>query len=370
MISNRTAYGLLPLLLLAACLPADANVPMQGDLVMGLDNSDGLRTLELVRGDVVPSGGAAVPDFWDTPWMASVAFDNYGGVQHNARGNLLGVDFGASGGTGSIYSFSTLDPTVSMGERIGDTIGLGGSNLTFTTRLTSLVVSPDNSKVAVQGYDAGTAIVYDYQAGNRRGGGASLSGARDTQPILVPTDTNGLAWLDNTTLAALGSDGTLWSIDSDTMTSQVETFIDVMPIGGDNTTLLYNPEISPMMFAGYSGFNGIAPESRLFVIDPNDFSLVHQVDLSLSGESLRDMAFDAAGNLFYSTFGSDIEVIVGAADDPLAIGDNSSVDWYTSPTFASFPRLDIGLAVPEPGSRLGALLMLIMLVRLCGRSPL
>ncbi|MEM8680404.1 MAG: hypothetical protein AAGF97_13730 [Planctomycetota bacterium] len=369
MISNRTAYGLLPLLLMAMGIPVFATVPMAGDVVLGLGNSVGSRSLELVRGDVVPGGGASVPDFWDTPWMASVAFDNYGGIQHNARGNLLGVDFGGPGGTGSIYSLSTLDPTVTMGERIGDTIGLGGSNLSFTTRLTSLVVSPDNSKVAVQGYDAGTAIVYDYQPGNRRGSGASLSGARDTQPILLPTDFNGLAWLDNTTLAALSSDGTLWTIDSGTMTSQMETFIDVMPIGGDNTTLLYNPEISPMMFAGYSGFNGIASESRLFVIDPSDFSLVHQVDLSLSGESIREMAFDAAGNLFYVTFGSDIEVIEGAAHDPMAIADNSSVDWYTSPVFSSFPGMDIGLAVPEPGSGLGALLMLIMLGRFCGRSP-
>ena len=336
-VAKRLAL-LLPILL--AVGSTSAQLPMMsGDLVFGLNNGDGLLTMEIVRGPANGTG-TVVADPWDPgTFIQSVTFDNYEGVMHNVAGNLLGINFGPSGGTGTIYNFSTTDNSAVVPQTIGDTTGLS-----FTTRIASLSVSPDNTKIAVNGYDPGNVIVYDYVAGDTAGGGASLSNARETSAILVPTDTQGTAWLDSNTVVAFDSFGSIWTVNATTMATNFETAITTPAVGSDTTTLLYNPEISPYLWAGYSGFDGNASTSELYVLDPNsNFSLVNTVALSTSGESIREMAFDADGNLFYSTFGSEIEVLLGAAADPAGIMDNSGVDWYSSDTFASFSGIDIGL---------------------------
>ena len=287
MIMNRLRLALSLALLLSSATLSFGQL-QNNDLVFGLSNSDGLVNLELVR------NGAAVPDFWDQQWVASLAFDNLGGTRNNVNGNLLGVDFGSPGMSGNIYSLSTTNDTVAGGQLIGDTAGLGGT-VTFTTRLSGLSVSPDNTKIAVQGYDAGNVIVYDYSAGDTMGGGASLSGARESAGFLTPSDTQGTAWLDNDTVLVLESLGTLYTVDATSMTQTIETFIPVPAVGGDYSSILYNPEISDMIYAGYSGFDGTASRSELYVIDPNTFSVMNTVDLSTSGESIRELAFDSDG---------------------------------------------------------------------------
>ncbi|MEM8679309.1 MAG: hypothetical protein AAGF97_08160 [Planctomycetota bacterium] len=326
----------------AALSFGQSSIPQVNDIVFGLSNPDGLVNLELVR------NGAAVPDHWNQEWVASLAFDNSGGVISNVNGNLLGVDFGASGGTGNIYSLSTSDDTVAMGQLIGDTAGLGGGGLTFTTRLAGLSVSPNNDKIAVQGYDPGNVIVYDYTAGDTAGANAGLSGARETAPFLTPTDTQGTAWLDNNTIAVMDSLGSLYTVDATTMVSTFQAFIPTPAVGGDYSSILYNPDVSSMLYAAYSGFDGNASSSELYVIDPSNFNIVNTVDLSTSGESIREMAFDTSGNLYYGTFGGDIEVIMGAAADPANIADNSGLDFYSTGEFPFFPGLAIGLGDAPP----------------------
>ena len=87
----------------------------------------------------------------------------------------------------------------------------------------------------------------------------------------------------------------------------------------------------------------------LFVVDPRDsYSLVKTVDLSESTSSFREIALDSKGNLFLGQFGGVIDVLQNV-DDPAALSDNSSLDWYFAPEGPSFSGLDVATAVEIPG---------------------
>jgi hypothetical protein len=354
--NSRITLGLAIAGLFAAgtVRPAAADLPLPGDVVLAVSQdvpNQAPTSFDLARGPANGTG-MSVPNPWTVdPFIGSVRFDNFDGIAHNASGNLIGVNFGPPGGGGSIYSFSTTDESVHAGQLIGDTAGLGGGGINLD-RLTGVSVSPDNAKIAVMGYNNGRVIVYDYTPGDTMGGGASLSGARETAGLtLSTTDTQGTAWLDdNTVLAVKTMTGTIYEINATTMAAtSVGALAFPAPFStGSNTYVLYEPEISPYVFVNWNNFDG-ATTNKLYVLDPNNnYSLEHTVDLSISSNTMREMAFDSDGNLFWATFGSAVEVILGAAADPTNIADNSSADWFTSTLFASFPGIDVGRGTTGP----------------------
>jgi hypothetical protein len=353
-----------------------AVLPQPGDIVLGTNNTSAATTIELVRGAATASGGVRFASPWTTQnFIQSVEFDNLGGQPHNARGNLLGVNFAVGGGanSGAIYSFATKGsipaPTPQL---IGNTCStcsaalgnapVGHDGSLAASNLSGLSVSPDNTKVAVVGTTTGTVIVYDYTAGDMMGAGASLANGRQTSTdaatrILPTGATQGTAWKDNNTVLAFSTIGDVYEVNATTMTP---TFIknQVTPqIGGNVTSLAYNPEVSPYLYALYSGFNTNAdPDSqtKLYVFDPaNSYATLTDadgVDLSLSSQTGREIALDKAGNLFISAFDSTITFIPSsAAQSPATITDNSSVYWYQSPVNASaFVGFDIGFGGVVP----------------------
>ena len=193
-------------------------------------------------------------------------------------------------------------------------------------------------------------IVYDYAAGDTKGAGRSLKrDSRNSSQTLVQTDTQSTAWIDNNTVVSLSTFGSLLTVDATTMASSQVASLPT-PIGPSmNTYVLYEPSVSPYLYANWNDFDGSAMAGEqtrnfLYVIDPsNGYSVANTVDLSGSADTLREMAFDAEGNLYLLQFGSSVDVIPGAAANPLAIADDSSVDWYTSDQFASFPGMDVAM---------------------------
>jgi hypothetical protein len=279
--------------------PSAPSLPIGGDIVFGLNNADPTNTLELVRGTASPTGGVRFTSPWQTtPFIEAVKFDNFGGVAHNAHGNLIGIDFGtitALTGGGKIYSFATTGSTPApAGQLIGNTnvtgnnpIGQAG-NLT-QSRLAGLSVAPSNSKIAVVGTDTGRVIVYDYTAGNTQGSGASLTGGRQSAATLITATTQGTVWKDNNTVLAFtpfGSGGAttpgnIFPITDDGTNLTVGASlasVQTPALGSNYTSLAYNPAISPYLYALYSGFAAAAsPQSqtRLYVFDPtNNYSLL------------------------------------------------------------------------------------------------
>ncbi len=350
---NNRFFPTLTMVFLSAAV-CYADLPQAGDVVFGLSRPDPVQTMEIVRGPTVMGGGAVVPDPWnDQNFVQSVEFDNLGGLAHNYQGNLLAANFGSSASGGVIYNFATT-AEISTPQVIGDFAGgignLGGSNVT-QTRISSISVSPANTKISVFGNDTGTVLVYDYTAGDTMGGGASLANARETSLFGLPTGaTQATAWLDDNTVLTLTRDGLLKSVNATTMAISDVTSVP-SPIGvgtSDYTSLLYNPEISQYLFGMISTFDGatMISQTNMFVFDPsNSFSLENTIDLSGSSDTGREMAFDADGNLFLSQFGANIGYIPNAATMGPTLGDDSLINWYTSTVGAasSFNGIDIGL---------------------------
>jgi hypothetical protein len=338
-----------------------ADLPQPGDLVFGLSTNNAATTLELVRGPAVAGGGVSLPSpYTQTAFIQSLRFDNTGGINHNAAGNLIGLNFGAFAVGGQIYSFgtNTTDPAPA-GVLIADLQGVGG---TFTqplnrdpqTRLFGVSISPENNRIAAMGYDWGEILVWDYTPGDTTGNGGSTSNARRTDagdfPNLYIDDSQGTTWIDNNTVVSLASNGTLFEVDATTMditTYNVASLLDT----GAVSSVYFNDQVSPYLWAVHNNFSDSVSTSTLLVLDPaNSYSVVANVDFSTSSDSFREIAFDADGNLYISTFGSQIQLIAGAALDPANIADNSSVLWYDSPTNASFSGIDIGFGAAAPAT--------------------
>lgn len=340
------------------------DLPQAGDIVRGLSVFDAATSMELVRGPAGANTGMQLAHPWVSEvFVQGVQFDNLNGISHNATGNLLALNFGATPdpamgtGGGSVYNFATQS-TAGTVQVIGESAtGMGG---TITpTRMSSLTVSPDNTKIAVQGYDSQAIIVYDYTAGDTMGGGASLSNASEVVIDTVGTglvgfDTQGTAWMDNDTVLTYSSLGDLWEIDVTTMSS---TYIRTEPtsfVGSDLTTLEYNSTVSPYVYAAYSGFSG-GTTNTLYVLDPaNNYSLVNSIDLSDAANggmnTIRDMALDANGNLFFTSYGGDnddpgpyINVLLDVVSNPAGLTDNSALEYFRSTIDSGFNAIDVAL---------------------------
>ncbi|MHC4274850.1 MAG: hypothetical protein ACYSUR_14445, partial [Planctomycetota bacterium] len=272
-----------------------------GDVVIGLSDPVPNLSMALARGEPVLNGGTLAIEGWIQPYIQSVELDNLDGISHNPQGNLLGVNFGASSTVGGeIYNLPTCQ-AVGPGVLIGDTLGLGGVGLT-PSRLGGLSISPGNTKIAVVGYDTGKVIVYDYVAGNCQGAGAVLSGARETATApMCLQDTQGTAWLDDDTVLAFASQGTIVAVDATAMTTT--DLVTGLPstCGPAVTDIEYNPEISPYVFAIDGEFSG-GTTNTMWVLDPdNSWAMVNQVDYSLSINTTREIALGPGGDLFVPT---------------------------------------------------------------------
>ena len=304
---GRQSLAVLVALSLSA-QAARADLPQPGDFAFGLSQSDATKSIELVRGPATMGGGVKLTSPWQTtPFIEIVKFDNLGGIAHNVHGNLLGVDFGTAAAGGQIFSFATkgADPAPA-GQLIADTNAaapVGGA--VTQTRLGILAVSPDNTKVAITGYDAGDLIGYNYTAGDSMGGGASLSAAHESSTFLDPSHTEGAVFKDNSTIITMSSLGIIYESDFATLTPTMKTTLDT-PAGvmANFTSLAYNPAVSPYLYALWGGFVSPATTNNLFVLDPaSNYSVVKKIDLSTSINTARDMALDKNGNLFMSQFG-------------------------------------------------------------------
>ena len=149
--------------------------------------------------------------------------------------------------------------------------------------------------------------------------------------------------------------GNVYEVDVTPTTLTPNLKANVAAIGGlgtsDAISLAYRPDISPYVYALFSGF--VAPNSvtKIFVLDPlNNYAPVDADgdDISLTSQTGREIALDKDGNLLISAFDSTITFIPSAnALNPGTITDNSSIYYYQSPVAAAaFVGFDVGFAAP------------------------
>lgn len=347
--------ALAALVLFSATTAPNANSQdvLAGDLVLGLGTSDGLTAVEWVRGPATENGGMNIADNWDESFVQSMEFDNLGGVSHNPEGNLLAATFGSSDDGGTVHSLAACTST-DTDQQIGDSIGMGGEALNLT-RWGGLSVSPDNTKIALTGYDTGAIILFDYTAGDCNGGGASLNNARQTpDATLTQFVTQGTAWLDNDTVVAFDADGDVVTVDATSLAIETVRIVDALQDGSRYTDVEYNDTVSQFLYLSHSTFDG-ATTNKVFVLDPTaDFDdVADAIDFSESSQTAREIALSADGHLYIGQFGGDVDILLDAVD-PGNVTTNASIDWYTPLTSANFSGLDVAVGNPIGGGGVDA----------------
>jgi hypothetical protein len=350
---------------------AGAQVPVErNDVIYGKNRSNATETLHLIRG--FPTG-TLTSNAWAAPFIQSVQFDNLDGFRHAHFGNLLGVNFGTNPGTGGtggiIWNLETRftgGTNPGAGQQIFDFPTYNAANPTAplsVSRLNGISVSPQNNRVAFTGSDNGVTYVLDYQAGNGTGTGAGLTNGREVQnlPTGTTAGTAGTVWLDNDNVLAIsptgevkrvtvGAGGALSSTNVATLTTAAGT--------SNFSSLVYEPTLSPFVYAAISKFDGTNTTNRVFALDPaNNFAVVDEADYSTSiaAKSIREVAFDSRGNLFIGHFvnttsqplGESIHVVQGVAANGGTLADNNSQPYYTQTTVqsAQFSGLDVAASL-------------------------
>ncbi len=255
---------------LAAPAPVDP-----GDVVLGLSTPNAATTLDQIR------AGAKVGSFTSQPFAQSMEFDNAGGFPQNARGNLLGLNFGSSAGSGgTLYNFAT------NGTDVGQSVFTFGGTFITATRVGGLSVSPNNQFLALIGTDSGRGIVLGYNAGASvgTGSGASVTGGAETAVLFKTGSTQGSCWLDNDTVIFYGiapsGSGVLYTADvgpGPTLSNVTQRLTTTVPETGTFTSACYQPTLSPYVYCMFAAFLGSDTVSYLNVIDPATWTLKKQV---------------------------------------------------------------------------------------------
>jgi hypothetical protein len=355
-------------LALSPCIAlAQVGGPVQaGDLAFGLSRSSTTETAQLVR------GGANIGGWQILSFMQSMEFDNANGMSHNASGNLLCLNFGATATGGSVNNLST------NGTDAAETFYLFDGVQGNLTRTSGLGVSPDNTKLSVMGVDDGSLYVLDYNAGASigTGSGASVTGATEAFFAFIPGSSQGTAWLDDDTALVYRLDANFDLNQTQLVTADVSgggivlnVVVDDIPVAGTGTSRFtdveYNPLISPYIYCLHNNFDTgtFVTANTLTVIDPNTWTIAKQIDLSTSMDSSRELALGADMNLYMSAYGGSanpgpwVDIIDldldddGTVDatDTAGLTDNSGVDYYQAVgVSSSFNGLDVAVEGEAP----------------------
>jgi hypothetical protein len=309
----------------------NTNTVQQDDLAVGLNLGNANNTLQLWRG--APTS-ALIPEAYNAPFIQSVEFDSKNGTKSNAKGNLLGVNFGTTLSGGVIWAF----PTQSLGAFSGNVIGSFTDSTTFThgattssiplSRLSGLSVAPDNSKIAVAGFDNGAVYVFDYA--NTGDGQGTLSNGRSFNDGNAATlRTVGTTWLDDTHFVAVQPTTTeirvvVYAVSPTDITS---VSVLTLPLAGASfTDVDFNASVpAPLndkliVSANSSAGSPSVFSSTLWVIDAPvgpafTFGAAPAgIDYSTSTPSIREIAFGSNGDVYLQQINGTVDRVAFNSD--------------------------------------------------------
>ncbi len=353
------------------CTTCDDNVcalPVEGgDIAYGLSDPDPFDTAKQIR------EGYQVGAWTALYYLQAMEFDNFKGVLHNARGNLLALDYGTTDDPFGEYDGGTLFNMATDGSNRWEM--LYRFNATYDggvadTRTSGLSVSCDNRYVAVWGVDPGELHVLEYDSGPATtvgtGSGAAIGNVWTCNTISNAGGTQGTAWLYE---AGCGCDApttytiltynsafipgstVLHSVEFDPAlgTFAVTAELTIYVAGGQFTDVEYNPNVSPYIYCIATNYDGEST-TWLTVVDPSTWSVYNQVDLSTSCNGGRELALGQDGWLYLSQYhsssGDSIDRLDTATVDTWT--DGSSESYYTD-GYSSFNGIDAAFDAPCAG---------------------
>jgi hypothetical protein len=337
---------------LALTLPC-AGQAVSGDIVVGWSRSSVTDTIRLYD-----AAGQQKPDQWNAfGFVQSITWDNTGGLPQNPNGNLVGLNFGTTAAGGSVYIYRSGAQGWSGVEVLG-----AGPSAQFTfatvppaglllTRIAGVSVSPDNARIAFTGNDSSRIAVLDYDAA-----GMTITGARETTGFPLPIVggvSTGTAWLDNNKVLALSASGDLVQVETTPGSGMSWSVLVTVPganLGGSQfTSLAYVPSVSDYIYAAYSQFDAVQQvrTNKLHVIETQGWQVVRTIDLSISADTMREIALDGDGNLIFTTFGGIIQKLSDVRN-PATLSDNSSVTIGTFGASVSFSGVSVAIGEGTP----------------------
>jgi hypothetical protein len=294
-----------------------------------------------------------------------IAFDNYGSVESNYAGNLVGSYFGNTTNGGSLYVFPTngsvSSATLIFGNGTNQIVnGSGHGSFTslglavYSTEFGgSPAISPGNDLLAMQTYNLGETDVLEYNAasagsasgvtigsfaaqnGPANNGFTSGTSSAGGEGSITPT------WLDESTVGTvttghlLGMDPyngrlllqTVTKTPTGVSISATPSLVATLPNYNANgstpqtftSQLVYNPQISPYVYALQADFIASAGEDETAIgvytfnsATDSSFTLLNEFNLSSNNVALgsfeagqlgaKELTMDSRGDLFYSTY--------------------------------------------------------------------
>jgi len=377
---------------LASNALAQTTQPVQiNDVLYGLNRANPAETVQQVRGDPTPvNGGSKLGSTWNAGSIQFVQFDNLDGFRHAFDGNLLAGDFGSVASGFKLYNLETRrtagSTTPGNSQPLFDFATYNAANpsnpLTIG-RGAGLSVSPQNNRIAVTGVDSslnGLLYVMDYNAGAApgTGAGAAVSNGRQLSGVVQngsASNTTATVWLDNDNILTLNhpanggaAQGILKKVTVGAGGALTSSDVCTLAFGAGTaafSSMAYEPNLSPYVFVGFSQFSG-STINRIVVLDPaSNFAQVGSFDYSTSSNTMREIAFDSKGNLFWSEFGNTTSVPLGGAIERVLHGNilsnlanNNSAKYYTQDQSAAlsaqFSGIDVAAALLDyktPGVR-------------------
>ncbi len=333
----------------------------QNDMVVGLStSSDTYRVYD--SSATTWSGGPG----WTPAFMQSMSFDNAGGANHSAAGNLLACNFGNASTGFEIHNLATDGSSASQ-SIWGINALSGGANL---ERGGGVSVNPSNNKIAWAGVDTGTIFVLDYNAGTSvgTGSGASANGTRMTglgdgfgnagslsalKPIAGTTTTSqGTTWLNDNVVLAFTGIGNLvkWDVSgvapandaswAPTTASNWVVANSEVSFDAQFTDVYYNAQIDANHI--YASVTRRDFTATLYAYDYNAgtgaISLNTSVTIPASDPDHaqpmepREIALDSNGNLYWSCYAG------SGSDNIVSVFENATnlANWTGSPNIHSF----------------------------------
>lgn len=379
-----------------------------GDIVVGLSGAGGNTFRVYDASENSWSNGPA----WqvneaNAAFIQSVEFDNANGLSHNARGNLLGVNFGNSFTGFEVFNFATDGTTnaSSVWSIVEATGGIRGQNppTGLSIRGGGLSVSPDNTKIAWAANDAmtgeggGAIWVHDYSAGTsigmgvgatmtgpRRTGLGNTTGGPGTSAALRTGSTQGTTWLNNSTVICFNGFGELITLDVSGQAPGTEdgTLAGFQPtimtnwrvansevsFTGQTTDIEYNPAVDPNhIYAAVTKVGSFEAELFAYNYSPGTGAIslakrmvVPGVAASAGGDppirEPREIALGSDGALYYSGFtaGTDLNLVMkfpNVTDIDNWAPENVAVFFTGGPS--NFNGMDVAFSAPAVEALLG-----------------
>lgn len=389
---SRVSFALAVISIGLGTQPARAQLGV-GDIVLGRSEaSDSFRVYDKSSNTWGPGPG------WSFNFIQSIEFDNSGGLSHNARGNMIGANFGNANTGFELYNFATdgsagSESVWSIVEATGGTKGTAPDGAWLSQRGGGVSLSPGNNYLAWTNYETGEIYVHDYVAGATvgTGAGASVSGARrtglgngtggaGTLTALRPLSTSGTAWLNDTTVVAFSGFGELITVDvsgiaggseDGTLAGYLPTEMTNWKIANNevsftaqNTDVEYNALVDPNHI--YAAVTTSGFETKLFAYNYNPVTGAISLNTTLDVPNTpspanvrepREIALDADGNLFFSGYaGSSSDNIIMKLADATNIASWNEANvtvFYNSPDYTSFNGMDVAFSEPVVEALLG-----------------